>query len=224
MLQLHAADLGLELFGELGGDLFLADQVNDDGQHEVDEVDSALNDVLLGLRQALGWVPAGALQEEVMNTAVELAVELTEVLATVALGDAVLLALVIRVGRDGTSLAFTSAELLERRLAVDVLGCDQRHDLGLGEIGGPFGRSSLLSCKRLLPGAFGRVGRRGRGDELVTARPGRLELERLLSSRGAGSKGILVLERIEGSTGQRVHSWEGRQAAVLAEVGVGRGG
>jgi hypothetical protein len=33
-----------------------------------------------------------------------------------------------------------------------------------------------LSCKRLLPGAFGRVSWRGRCNELVTAGPWRLEL------------------------------------------------
>lgn len=223
MLQLHAADLGLELFGELGGDLLLADQVDDDSQHEVDQVDGTLNDVFLGLRQALGWVPSSALQEEVVNPAVQLAVELAKVLATVALGDAVFLALIIWVGRDGASLALTPAELLERRLAVDILRCDQRHDLGLGEIGGPFGGKSLLRCKCLLPGAFRRVGRRGGGNDLVIARPRGLELARLLGSRGAGSKGILVLERIEGTTRQRVHSRERRQAAVLTQIGVGHG-
>lgn len=176
MLQLHAADLGLQLFGELGGDLFLADQVDDDRQHEVDQVDGALDDVFFGLRQALGWVPACTLQEEVVDAAVQFTVQLAQVLAAVALGNAVLLALVIGVGRDGASLALASAELLERRLAVDVLGRDQRHDLGLGEIGGPFGGGGLLSCKGLLPGAFGGVGRRGRCNDLIT-RPGGLELD-----------------------------------------------
>lgn len=112
LLQLHAADLRLQFLGQLGADLLLADEVHDDGQHEINQVDGALDNVFLGLGQALGRVPAGTLQEKVVDPAVQLAVQLAEVLAAIALGDAVLLALVIRVGRDGAALALASAELL----------------------------------------------------------------------------------------------------------------
>lgn len=49
LLQLHATDLGLQLLRKLGGDLLLADEVHDDGQHEINQVDSTLYNVFLGL-------------------------------------------------------------------------------------------------------------------------------------------------------------------------------
>lgn len=113
--------------------------MDDDSQHEIDQVDGSLDDVLLGLSQAFGWVPAGTLQEEVVDTAVKLAVKLAEVLSAVTLGDAVLLPLVIGVRGVSATLALTAAELLERLFAVDVLGSNESHNLGLGEIIGPLG-------------------------------------------------------------------------------------
>lgn len=50
--------------------------MDDDEKHEVDEVDSALYNVFLGLWEALARVPSGALEEEVMDTAVQFAVQL----------------------------------------------------------------------------------------------------------------------------------------------------
>lgn len=220
LLQLHAADLRLQLLRQLRADLLLANQVHDDGQHEVDQVDGALHDVLLGLRQALGRVPASTLQEEVVDTAVQLAVQLAEVLAAVALGDAVLLALVVWVGRGGAALALASAELLQGRLAVDVLRGNQGHDLVLGEIHGPFGRGGLLSRESLLPGTFGRVGRRGWSSDMFVAGPWRLELRKgVVGARGAGNERLLGMERVEWAARQRLHAWQRRQAAVFAHVG-----
>lgn len=79
-----------------------------------------------------------------MDAAVKLAVKLAEVLSAVALGDAVLFPLVIGVSGVSATLALTAAELLERLLAVDVLGGNESHDLGLREIIGPLGRGGLL--------------------------------------------------------------------------------
>lgn len=96
LLELHAADLRLQLLRQLPGHfVLLADQVDDDEEHEVDQEDSPLYDMLLGFREALGGVPSGALQEEVMNAAVQLAVQLAQVLPAVSLGDAVFFALVV---------------------------------------------------------------------------------------------------------------------------------
>lgn len=223
LLQLHAANLRLQLLRELGCDLLLADEVHDNGQHEVDQVDCSLHDVLLGLGQALGWVPAGSLQEEIVDATVELAVQLAQVLAAVALRDAVLFALVIEVVAIGAALALASAELLQRGLAVDVLRGNQGHDLGLGEIVGPVGRNSLLGCEGLLPGALGGVGRRWRGNNLLATRPGRLELERVIGTRCSGEN-LLGLERVEGAPRQRLHAWQRRKTAVLAQVGAHIGG
>ena len=144
-MQLHAADLRLQLLGKLGGDLLLADKVNNDGKHEVNQVDSSLDDVFLGLRETLRRVPASTLQEEVMDAAIQLTVKLAEVLAAIALGNTVLLTLVFRVRGDGAALALTAAELLQGSLAVNVLRRNQCHDLGLGEIVGPFRGNTLLS-------------------------------------------------------------------------------
>lgn len=219
LLQLHAANLRLQLLGQLRVDLLLADEVHDDGQHEVNQVDCTLHDVLLGLRQALGRVPPGTLQEEVVNTAVELAVKLAEVLASVALSNAVLLSLVIRVRGAGAALALASAKLLQRRLAVDVLRGNQGHNLVLREIIGPLSRGSLLSCECFLPGALSRVGRRGRSRSGLVARPGSLELEGITGAGGAGSEGLLGLEGVERPAWQRLQTGQGRQAAILADIG-----
>lgn len=121
--------------------------MHDDSQHEINQVNSSLDNMLLRLRQALARVPAGTLQEEVMNTAVQLAVQLAQVLAAIALGNAVLLALIFRVRGNSASLALAAAELLQGRLAVVVLRCNQCHDLILREIGRPFSGSALLSSK-----------------------------------------------------------------------------
>lgn len=118
--------------------------MNDDSKHEVDQVNSSLDNVFLGLGETLGRVPAGTLQKEVMNTAVQLTVKLTEVLAAIALGNTVLLTLVIRVRGDGAALALTAAELLQGRLAINVLRRDQCHDLGLRKVVGPFCGDTFL--------------------------------------------------------------------------------
>lgn len=207
LLQLHAADLGLQLFRELGSNLLLADEVHDDGQHEVDQVDCTLHDVLLGLGQALGWVPAGSLQEEVMDAAVELAVQLAEVLAAIALGNAMFLALVIELVTVGATLALTSAELLQRGLAVDVLRGNEGHDFGLRKVVGPVGRNRSLGRERLLPGALGGVGRRGRSNNWLITRPGRLELERVIGARCSRTESFLGLEGVERTSRQRLHVW-----------------
>lgn len=50
LLQLHATDLRLKLLRELGGDLLLADEMHNYGQHEVNQIDSTLDNVFLRLR------------------------------------------------------------------------------------------------------------------------------------------------------------------------------
>lgn len=72
--------------------------------------------------------------------------QLAEVAAAVALGNAVLLALVIFSGL-GTALALAAAELLERCLAVEILWGHQSHDLALRQISGPIDGVGLLSGK-----------------------------------------------------------------------------
>lgn len=119
--------------------------MHDDGQHEINQVDGSLDNVFLGLGQALGRIPARTLQEEVVDAAVQLAVQLAQVLTAVAFGNAVLLALVVEVIGFVTAFALTAAELLQGRLAVDVLRRNESHDLGLGEIIGPFCGYILLS-------------------------------------------------------------------------------
>lgn len=162
LLELHAADLWLELLRKvLGHFIFLADEVNDDEKHKIDEVDGTLHNVFLGLREALAGVPSGPLEEEVMDTAVQFAVQLAQVLATVAFGNPVLLALVIGIGGDHAPLALASAELLQGRLAIDVSGSDKGHYFILGEITGPL--HGLLGGKRVLPSAVLGVCGRGRG-------------------------------------------------------------
>lgn len=132
LLELHAADLWLELLRKmLGHVIFLADEVDDDEKHKVNEVDGALHNVFLGLRETLARVPSGALEEEVVDTAVQFAVQLAQVLAAVAFGDTVLLPLVIGIGGDHAPLALASAELLQGGLAVDVSGSDKGHEFVL---------------------------------------------------------------------------------------------
>lgn len=49
-------------------------------------------------------------------------------------------------------------------------------------------------------------------------------MDRFLGTRGAGSKGFLGLEGVERSARQWLHARQRRQAAVLAQGGVGHGG
>jgi len=171
LLELHAADLWLELLRKmLGHFIFLTDEVDDYEKHKVDEVDGTLHNVFLGLREALARVPSGALEEKVMDTAVEFAVQLTQVLASVAFSDTVLLSLVIGIGGDHAPLALASAELLQGGLAVDVSGSDKGHDFVLGEITGPL--HGLLGDKRVLPTAVLGVCGRGRGHHGLWCWPG----------------------------------------------------
>lgn len=203
--------------------MLLANQVDNDSKHEVDEVDSTLDDVLLGLRQALGWVPSSTLQEEIMDAAVQLTVKLAEVFSAVSLGNAVLLALVVGVVRVGAALALASAELLKRLLAVDVGWGNQSHDLWLREIGGPLGSSSLLSGEGLLPRALSRVGRRRGSRDVVTTRPWRLELKGVLGAGSAGRESLLDMEGVEGPARQRIHAGERRQATVVTQIRASHG-
>ena len=223
LLQLHAADLGLQLLRQLRSHLLLVNEVDDDRQHEVDEVHCALDDVFFGLGKALGWVPASTLQEKVVDAAVQLAVQLAQVLAAVTLRNTVLLALVIGVRRDGATLALPSAELLEGRLAVDVLRRNQSHELRLREVVRPLHRGGLLGRKGLLPGALSRVGRRGRRSD-VLACPRRLEVERVLGPRSAGTKGLPDVKGVEGPARQWLNPGQRRQATVPANVGASHTG
>ena len=204
LLQLHAADLRLQLLREmLGHFILLTDQLDNENEHEVDEEDGTLHDVLLGLRETLGWVPTCTLEEEVVDAAVQFAVELAQVLASIAFGNAVLLALIIWIARDQTPLALASAELLQGGLAVDVSGGDQGHDLGLREIAGPF----FLRCEGLLPGAVLGVGRRGRCHNGLRCWPCRLNREGFLGARRAGGDEFVV-ERVEWASRQRFDAWQ----------------
>lgn len=139
LLELHAANLGLHLFNELLGHLILlANQVTDENEHKVNEKDSTLHNVFLGLWQALGRVPSGAFEEDVVDAAVQFTVQLAEVLAAIALGNAVLLPLIIWIWGDHAPLALAAAELLQGGLAVDILWGDQGQDFALRELIGPF--------------------------------------------------------------------------------------
>ena len=123
LLETHASDLRLQLLGKLAGCLILlTNQVEDDKMHKVDEVDGSLNNMFLGLGQALGRIPASLNQEEVVEAAIQFPVKLAEVLPPVSLGDAVLLPLVIRLTTRHATLALPATQLLKRRLAVDSPG------------------------------------------------------------------------------------------------------
>lgn len=66
--------------------------------------------------------------------------KLAEVLASVSLGNTMLLSLIILVtcgGHHGFVFAFAATELLQWRLSVDVAWLYKGHDLGIGEIVGP---------------------------------------------------------------------------------------
>lgn len=132
LLQLHASELPLQILRQLWRNfLLLTQEVDNDRQHEVDQEDGPLNNVLFGLGKTFAWVPAGPFKEKVMDAAVQLTVQLTEVLAAVSLGNAVLLALVILVARGHIVLALAATELLQGRFPVVVTWSHQRHDLGV---------------------------------------------------------------------------------------------
>lgn len=130
LLELHAAELGLQLFGEFAALLpvaLLGHQVEHDGVHEVNEVDGRLDYVLLGLGQVATRVPARLHEEEVVEAGIQLPVELAQVLPPVAFGDTMLFALVVQFAVQAVS-AFLSAQLLQRRLAPDVPRSNEGQD------------------------------------------------------------------------------------------------
>lgn len=134
LLQMHGTNVSLQVLRELRRDLVLVllQQVDDDDQHEVNEVNSPLNDVLLGLGQALRRIPAGPFKKKVVDAVIQLPVELAQVLSAVSFGNPVLLPLIIQIARHLAALAFASAELLERRFAIDVPWRNQCHNLSIG--------------------------------------------------------------------------------------------
>lgn len=209
LLELHATQLRLELLGQLSGHLvLLADEMDDDQQHEVDEVDGSLHDVLLGFGQALRWVPSGALKEPAVDSAVQLPVQVAQVLSPVALRNAMLLPLVIGLARDHAALALATAQLLQWGLPADFFRRDQTHQVGRGEFLRPF--KGLRWLLRFRPRAVGRVGGRWRSHNVFGRRPGRgFDHERVLRAlRTMGQCGRV--ERVEGSARQGIHAWEGR--------------
>ena len=104
--------------------------MDNDQKHEIDEENSTLYDVLLRLGKTLGWIPPGPLEEEVMNTTVQFTVQLAQVLSSVALCNAVLLPLIITFTRDHAPLTLSATQLLQWRLAVNMLRGDQVHEVG----------------------------------------------------------------------------------------------
>lgn len=120
----------------------------DNHKHKVDQEDGRLNDMLLGLRQVLGRVPPGTLEEQIMDAAVQLAVQLAQVPAPVTLGDAVLLTLVIAVAGHKVVLALAAAQLLQWRFAGDVAWSDQLHNLRTRQFVRPARRKPLCCCPR----------------------------------------------------------------------------
>lgn len=137
-LELHATDLWLQLFRELVERLvLLLGQVEDGKVHEVNEVDCGLHDLLLRLGQGLFRVPAGMFEEEVVKTTIQVSVKLAQVLPPVALGDTVLLPLVIPFGTliVHTALPFLSAQL-QWRLTVDLPRRNKFQDLRVGVFAG----------------------------------------------------------------------------------------
>lgn len=86
--------------------------------------------MLLRLSKAFRGIPACTLKEEVVDAAVQLAVQVAKVATAIALSDAVLLALII-LSRLSAALALAAAELLEWRFAVKILGGHKGHYLAL---------------------------------------------------------------------------------------------
>lgn len=147
LLEVHVPQLDLQMLRQLRRRRLLRrQQVLDDHQHKVDQEDSRLDDVLFGLRQILDRVPPGPLQEEIVHAAVQFAVQLAQVLAAIALGDAVLLALVVAVAGYKVVLALAAAQLLQWGFAGDVSRRDQLHDLGARQFMRPAGREPLCCC------------------------------------------------------------------------------
>jgi hypothetical protein len=132
LLQVHTSEIRLEILRKLRGDLLiLLQQVDDDDQHEVNEKNSSLHNMLLRLWQALGGVPACPFEKKVMDTAIQLTVELAQVLTAISLGNSVLFSLIIEITRHLATFALPTAKLLERWFAVDVLRSNQCHNFGV---------------------------------------------------------------------------------------------
>lgn len=94
--------------------------MEDDSTHEINEEYGSLNNVLLRLGQVLCRIPACTLEKVVMDAAVQVTMELAQVLPSVSFGNAMLFPLVFRVCGNHVALALPSAQLLQGWLSVDL--------------------------------------------------------------------------------------------------------